>query len=351
MRYKLLGRTGLRVSELCLGTMTFGEQREWGADRATSRAVFDGFVEAGGNFLDTAPGYQDGASERMLADFIAVERDRFVVATKFSLAGRAGDPNASGNGRKSIVQAIEASLKRLNTDHVDLYWMHAWDGITPEEEVLRALDDLIRAGKVLHIGFSDTPAWVVARSQVIAEMRNWTALAAIQVRYSLVDRTADRELLPMAVSLGLSVLAWGGLGAGLLTGKYDLSTGTVAGAGRLAGAGYRDQRHAPKVVRTVAEVGEIAGARGVSPTQMALAWIRHRSRLLIPLIGARTPEQLAQNLDCLTVQVDPDALRRLDNLSAVEAGFPVDFLRGAMMQGMLFGDYRDRIDAPARWAV
>lgn len=351
MRYKLLGRSGLRVSELCLGTMTFGQGREWGADALSSRAVFDRYVEAGGNFFDTAPGYQDGASEEMLGEFVGSERDRFVIATKFSLSGRAGDPNGSGNGRKSIVQALEASLKRLRADHVDVYWMHAWDGITPEEEVLRALDDLVRAGKILHIGFSDTPAWVVSRSQAIAELRNWTALAAIQVRYSLLDRTADRDLLPMAAALGLSVLTWGSLGAGLLSGKYDLTGGTARGSGRLAGPDYRDQATSAQAVEIVAAVCEIAQSLQATPTQVALAWVRRRAPMIIPLIGARTAEQLADNLQCLAVADDDDAIATLDMTTAVDPGFPVNFLQSDKLQTLLFNECRGKIDAATRWTV
>ena len=192
MRYKLLGRSGLRVSELCLGTMTFGEEWGWGASKQESKRIFDAFVAAGGNFIDTANRYTDGTSERYVGEFVAAERERFVVATKYTIYMRKGDPNSAGNHRKNMMQSLEASLRRLNTPYVDLYWVHAWDFMTPEEEVLRALDDMVRQGKVLYIGISDTPAWIVSRMNAIADLRGWSAFTALQIEYSLIQRTVER---------------------------------------------------------------------------------------------------------------------------------------------------------------
>ena len=221
MRYKLLGKSGLRVSELSLGTMSFGEDWGWGASKEESRKIFDAYAEAGGNFIDTANLYTNGTSEKYLGDMIQEDREHFVLATKYTLGTRMDDPNSSGNHRKNLVQAVENSLKRLKTDYIDLLWVHAWDFLTPEQEVMRALDDLISRGKVLYIGVSDTPAWMVSRSNTLAELQGWNPFVALQLRYSLIDRTAERELLPMAYHMDMGVLLWSVLGAGVLTGKYN----------------------------------------------------------------------------------------------------------------------------------
>ena len=220
MRYKLLGRSGLRVSELCLGAMTFGTEWGWGADKAESRRVFDMYLDQGGNFIDTANRYTEGTSEKFVGEFIADKREQIVLATKYTLAMREGDPNSAGNHRKNMVQSLEASLKRLNTDYVDLYWLHAWDFTTGFDEVMRALDDLVRAGKVLYIGISDTPAWIASQANMLADLRGWTPFTALQIEYSLIQRTVERDLLPMARALDLAVTPWGILGGGMLTGKY-----------------------------------------------------------------------------------------------------------------------------------
>ena len=226
MRYKLLGKSGLRVSELCLGTMTFGEDWGWGASHEESRKVYDAFREAGGNFIDTANVYTNGTSERLLGEFIQGHREQIVLATKYTNAAPGNDPNAAGNHRKSMVQALEASLKRLKTDYIDLYWLHIWDRITPVEEVMRAFDDLVRQGKILYAGVSDMPAWVVAKANTLAELRGWTPFVGLQIEYSLIERTPERELLPMAADLGLGVTAWSPLAGGVLTGK-QLEAGGV----------------------------------------------------------------------------------------------------------------------------
>jgi aryl-alcohol dehydrogenase-like predicted oxidoreductase len=219
VRYKLLGNSGLRVSELCLGTMTFGEDWGWGSSEEESRKVYDAFLDAGGNFIDTANIYTSGTSERLLGEFLHGQREHIVLATKYTNAAPGTDPNAAGNHRKSMVQALEASLKRLKTDYIDLYWLHIWDQITPIEEVMRAFDDLVRQGKILYAGVSDIPAWVVAKGNTLAALRGWTPFVGLQIEYSLIERTPERELLPMAADLGLGVTAWSPLAGGVLTGK------------------------------------------------------------------------------------------------------------------------------------
>jgi aryl-alcohol dehydrogenase-like predicted oxidoreductase len=220
MNYQLLGRSGLRVSDLCLGTMTFGEDWGWGAPKEEAKRIYDAFREAGGNFIDTANLYTNGASERFLGEFIANDRREVVLATKYTNANSDTDANAGGNQRKNMVQAVEASLKRLGTDYIDLYWLHAWDQITPVEEVMRAFDDLVRAGKVLYIGISNASAWVIAKSNTLAELRGWTRYVGLQIEYNLLERTVERELIPMARDQGMTVLAWSPLRSGWLTGKY-----------------------------------------------------------------------------------------------------------------------------------
>jgi aryl-alcohol dehydrogenase-like predicted oxidoreductase len=219
MRYRLLGKSGLRVSELCLGTMTFGEDWGWGSSKDECRKVYDAFLEAGGNFIDTANVYTAGTSETLLGEFMAGHRDRLVLATKYTNAAPGKDANAAGNHRKSMMLAVEASLKRLKTDYIDLYWLHIWDQITPIEEVMRAFDDLVRQGKILYAGVSDMPAWLVARANTLAELRGFSSFVGLQIEYSLIERTPERELLPMAAALGVGVTAWSPLAGGVLTGK------------------------------------------------------------------------------------------------------------------------------------
>ncbi len=336
MRYKLLGHSGLRVSELALGTMGFGTEWGWGADKKESRRMFDAFGAAGGNFLDTANRYTGGTSERFVGDFIKADRDHWVVATKYTLSTRDGDPNASGNHRKNMVQAVEASLERLGTDYIDLYWVHAWDYLTPVDEVLRGLDDLVRAGKVLYLGISDTPAWVVSQANTLAELRGWSRFVGLQLRYSLIDRTAERELLPMARALDLAVTPWSVLGAGVLTGKYNLDRN----------AGGRAQKGAATVQRNLdiaAEVIAVAKEIGCTPGQAALSWVRQQRGVVIPLLGANSSDQLADNLGCLDVTLTEAQLGRLAAASDSDPGFPHNFLASEQIRGYVYGGMADRI--------
>ncbi|CAN5902407.1 aldo/keto reductase [soil metagenome] len=334
MRYTLLGDSGLRVSQLCLGTMTFGTDWGWGADQDESRAQFELFANAGGTFIDTANAYTDGTAERFVGELVADDREHFVVATKYSLNMRDGDLNAGGNHRKSLVQSLDASLRRLRTDYVDVLWLHAWDYLTPVEEVARALDDQVRAGKVLYVGVSDTPAWVVAQVHTIARLRGWAPLVGLQIPYSLVQREVERDLIPMARGLGLGVTAWAPLGGGVLSGKYNRP---AAGddARRLADVD-------PAKLDIAQAVGGVADELGVPAAQVALAWLRAQGGV-IPILGARTAAQLESNLGALDVELSSDHLGRLDEVSRIPLGFPHDFLRE---DSFVFGTQRGLLDLP-----
>ncbi len=318
MKYRLLGNSGLRVSELALGAMTFGTE-DWGVDQAESRRVYDGFREAGGNFIDTANVYSAGRSETFLGEFIAEERERIVLATKYTGVTRGRDVNASGNSRKNMMDAVHASLARLGTDYIDLYWVHVRDFMTPIEEVMRGLDDLVSQGKVLYVGISDTPAWEVARANTLAAFRGWTPFVGLQVRYSLLDRAVERELLPMAKELDLAVTPWDTLGSGILTGKYNREASTK---GRASLRGLVKDRE----LAIAAEVMKIAEKIGRTPAQVALSWVRQGEGVVIPLVGAKTREQLDDNLGCLEFELAPSDKTALDEASHIELGFPHDFL-------------------------
>lgn len=339
MRYKLLGRSGLRVSELSLGTMTFGSTWGWGADDAESRRQFEAFAQAGGNFIDTANRYTEGNSERILSDLIAPDRDHWVIATKYTLWDRRDDPNFSGNQRKNMIRSIEGSLKRLKTDHIDLFYVHAWDGTTPIEEIMRGLDDLVRAGKVLYVGISDTPAWIISRANLLADLRGWSAFVGVQLKYSLIERTPERDLLPMARALDLAVLVWSAIGTGVLTGKYNDPANSEAR--RLDKVSDRDLAIAAVCV-------DVARQLGHTPSQVALNWVRqqagHHTAPIIPIIGARTLAQLEDNLGCLNFTLPPDALTTLNEASAIPMGFPHDFLDRDFFRDIASGGTHGLID-------
>ncbi|KQT69862.1 MULTISPECIES: aldo/keto reductase [unclassified Aureimonas] len=329
MRYRLFGRTGLRVSTLSLGTGVFGTGWGYGTEASAARAIYDAYRGAGGNFIDTADSYQFGQSETFLGEFIGNDRDDIVLATKFAL-GAAPDAGlqATGNSRKTMRQSVEASLKRLKTDRIDLLWVHMPDGVTPIEEILRGLDDLARAGKILYAGLSDFPAWRVATAATIAELRGTLPLGALQIEYSLVERTPERELLPMAAAFGLGTVAWSPLGGGLLTGKYRKGeTGRAQGLGAVIHS--EDDERKVAVVDAVLAVAEEAG---VSPGQVAIAWVL--SKGVLPIIGPRTVEQLTDNLGAAAVALSAEQIARLDRASAVPLGFPHDLVAGR--RGALF---------------
>jgi aryl-alcohol dehydrogenase-like predicted oxidoreductase len=343
MRYKLLGKSGLRVSELCLGTMTFGEDWGWGASKDDCRQMFDTFVAAGGNFIDTANGYTDGSSEQIVGELIAADRERMVVATKYSFPDRMmsgdGNTNGGGNHRKNLMQSLERSLKRLNTDYVDLFWLHAWDFTTPVEEVMRAFDDMVRQGKVLYTGVSDTPAWLVAQANTLAQCNGWTPFVALQVEYSLVERTPERDLLPMAQAFELAVTPWSPLAGGVLSGKYRDGNGN----GRTSSRGSQIPARSLHIAQVV---GEVASEIGKSSAQVALAWLRARHHSMIPILGVRTLAQLQDNLGCLDLALSPEQMQRLNEVSQIELGFPHDFLGREAIRDRLFGGAFDSIDNP-----
>ena len=320
MRYRTLGTSGLRVSELILGAMTFGEQGGVGAPIEECRKIVDAYAEAGGNAIDTAINYRDGQSEEMLGELLDGRRESFVLSSKYTSTRDASDANAGGNARKNLRLSLETSLRRLRTDYLDLYWVHVWDRSTPIEETMRALDDAVRAGKVLYIGISDAPAWVVARGQTLAEWHGWNPVTALQVPYNVIDRDIERELLPMAESLGLGVTAWGPLAGGILSGKYGKSP---AESTRLDPSTI-DERQ----VRAAREVQAVADEIGATPSQVAIAWTAARSRAIVPIIGARSLAQLTDNLGAKDVTLTAEQVDRLTAATAFERGFPHDFIDG-----------------------
>jgi aryl-alcohol dehydrogenase-like predicted oxidoreductase len=341
--YRLLGRSGLRVSPMALGTMTFGTDWGWGADREEAHRIFDAYVDRGGNFIDSACNYTNGTAEQLVGEFAADKRERLTIATKYSATTRPEDPNSGGNHRKSMVRSVEDSLTRLQTDYIDLLYLHIWDGTTPVDEVLRAMDDLVRAGKVLYVGICNTPAWQVSRMQAIADLRGWSPLVALEIEYSLIERTGERDLIPMASEMGLGVTLWSPLRRGVLTGKYtsrDLDhggesagvEGTRKSAGAMNGTLTERSLAIAEVVKTVAtELGR-------TPPQVALAWTLLNDSVTAPIIGARTLSQLEDNLGALEVELPDDACARLEQASTVRLGFPHEVLARPSTMTAVFGD-------------
>jgi aryl-alcohol dehydrogenase-like predicted oxidoreductase len=337
VRYKLLGHSGLRVSELALGTMTFGEDWGWGASKEESAKIFNRFAEAGGNFIDTSNNYTDGTAERFVGEFVGPERERFVVATKYSLSLRKDDPNAGGNHRKNMRQALEGSLRRLGTDYVDLLWLHMWDFTTPVEEVLRSFDDLVRAGKVTYVGFSDTPAWVVSQAMALSDARGWVRPVAVQAPYSLADRGVERDVLPMARTLNLTVTAWGLLEGGELTGKYTSDSNEPKR--------YGDQSPSDRTRTLATAVAEVATEVGRSPSQVAITWVRQQDRSgIIPILGARTEVQMEDNLGVLDFELTAEQIERLTSAVPFDQGFPGSFLHSQGVRALIFGETFGLID-------
>jgi aryl-alcohol dehydrogenase-like predicted oxidoreductase len=329
-QYHLLGRTGLRVSRLALGTMTFGEQRigshDWGSDEATARTVFDRYLEWGGNFIDTANVYTGGRSEELLGRFIAETgtRDQVVLATKFTMPADAGNPNLAGNGRKNILTALDASLRRLGTDYVDLYWLHMWDQLTPVEEVMSTFDTLVRSGRVRAIGLSNTPAWYLTKAQLIADHRGWERIAALQLEYSLAQRAIEREHVPAALDLGMGLVPWSPLAHGFLSGKYTRDDAGPSGEGRIDALRdlgfYRTPDDRDWAVLDA--VRDIAKETDRSPAQVALNWVTNRPGVASTLVGARTLAQLDENLAALDFELSAEQTARLTELSDFDHGYP-----------------------------
>ncbi|WP_176593544.1 aldo/keto reductase [Sphingobium sp. EM0848] len=324
--YVTLGRSGLKVSPFCLGAMTFGTEWGFGSETKDAGAILDAYVDRGGNFIDTANIYTGGNSETIIGDWFALDagrRDRIILATKFSGNMEPGNPNGGGASRRAIIASCEASLRRLRTDYIDLYWQHWADPFTPIEETMAALDDLVRAGKVRYIGFSDTPAWKVAEAQTIARLRGWAPLIALQIEYSLLERTVEGELVPMAQAMNLGITPWSPLRSGLLSGKYDRDNRQAESAGRANSLARHFSDHAFEVVDLVKA---IADAHGATPACVALAWLLVRPGVAAPIIGARTMAQLDNNLAALDLSLDPAAIARLDAASQPSLNFPAEFL-------------------------
>ncbi len=337
MKYKLLGRSGLRVSELCLGTMTFGEDWGWGASNDESRRIFDAFCDAGGNFIDTACNYTEGTSEKFVGEFVSSDRDYFVIATKFTLRARGQnqlDPNAGGNNRKNMIRSVESSLRRLNTDYIDLLYLHMWDYTTSVGEVMRALDDLVRDGKIHYIGFSDTPAYIVSKANMLADLQSLSPVVAIQVPYNLMSRDPERELIPMAREEDIAVTAWGLLGGGVLTGKY-----------RSNDVEKRYEDPSEEGMRMGDKVVEIAAQIGCSPSQVAINWVRQQKHAqIIPILGARTLEQLKNNLGVLDFELSDDQIKEINSLSDFQLGFPRSFLHDDYVLELVHGKTYGNLD-------
>ena len=337
MKYKLLGRSGLKVSELCLGTMGFGTEAGWGADKETSFAIMDAFANAGGNFIDTANIYKLGTSEKIIGEYLHNhDRDYFVVATKYSLKDNVTNPNASGNNRKNMMRSVEESLKRLKTDFIDLLYLHIWDDLTPIDEVLRGLDDLVKQGKINYAAISDTPAWVVAKGNTLAELMGWSQLIALQVEYSLLARTPERELIPMAKHFGMTVTPWAPLGGGALTGKYLRGE-----SGRIKPESNRRSERSEKITKTVIE---IADELNVAPGNVALKWTMQQSFSSIPIVGATKLGQLEDNLKTVEITLTAQQMQKLNDASAIELGFPGDFFNEAAVKTNNFGGFYERVE-------
>lgn len=342
-QYRLLGRTGLRVSPLCLGTMTFGTEWGWGSDKEPAGRIFAEYLDAGGNFVDTADRYTAGTSEQWIGEFIEESgtRDRIVLATKFTFNAEPGNPNAGGNGRKNIYRAVEGSLRRLKTDYIDLYWLHAWDGLTPVEEVARTLDDLVTAGKVRYVGLSDTPAWYAARYQTIAELRGWERLSALQLEYSLVARNLEREHLILAQELGMGICPWSPLAGGLLTGKYERGDSGISGEGRIktardSGDPLMDRYNTERSWKIVRDLNEVAKEMGKKSAEVALNWVATQPGISSTIIGATKLEQLLANLGSIEFDIPAELRAKLDEASRIEPT-ELDSFFGPTIQNMISG--------------
>lgn len=347
-QYHLLGKSGLRTSPLCLGTMTFGNEKGWGTSKEIARQILTRYLESGGNFIDTADGYAAGESEQMLGAFLRdmKNRERLVLATKFSVNQYKDDPNGGGNSRKRMMEALHTSLRRLQTDYIDLYWVHVWDTMTPVEETMAALNTLVQQGKVRYIGLSDVPAWYLARAQTLAEWRGWERVCGLQLEYSLVERNIEREHVPAALHLGCGVCSWSPLGSGVLTGKYDRKK---KGEGRLAKLDKSKnpvfQKLTDRNFRIVDVLKEVAAESGRSPAQVALNWITRRLGVATTIIGATKPEQLDDNLQSLEFELDPALAERLDEASRPPVVHPYGFF-GEEMKHLRNGENEVRAEPP-----
>jgi len=337
MNYKLLGRSGLKVSELCLGTMGFGTDNGWGAEKEASFEIMDAFANAGGNFLDTANRYQNGTSEKLIGEFVSQrDRDFFVIATKYSLYDNQANPNASGNNRKNMMRSVDASLKRLNTDFIDVLYLHIWDHLTPIDEVMRGLDDLVSSGVVNYIAISDTPAWMVAKANTMAELMGWSRLVALQVEYSLLQRTPERDLIPMAKHFGMTVTPWAPLAGGALTGKY-----LKGDKGRIKEGSKRLNERSQNITKKVISIAE---ELGVEPSNVALKWVMQKDFSSIPIVGATKLSQLQENLKVVDVTLTENHIKQLEEASTFDLGFPGEFYKEDGVRLGNFGGFYDKVE-------
>jgi len=338
MQYKLLGRSGLKVSELCLGTMGFGQASPWGIPQKESFEIMEAFGNAGGNFLDTANRYQDGQTEEIVGNFLnqSPDRDYWVVATKYSLYDNKTNPNASGNNRKNMMRSVENSLRRLKTDFIDVLYLHIWDGLAPMDEVLRGLDDLVRQGKITYIAISDTPAWMVSKGQTMAELMGWSQFVALQVEYSLIQRTPERELIPMAKHFGLTVTPWAPLAGGALTGKYLRND-----PGRIKAGSVRLSDRAVAITKEVMAIAEEIGA---TPGQVALRWTMQQGFSNIPIVGATKLSQMQDNLGAVDLMLTENHLSRLGAVSKIDLGFPGEFYKEDGVKLANFGGFYNAVE-------
>lgn len=341
-QYFLLGRSGLRVSPLCLGTMTFGTDWGWGSDEKVARGIFNRFLEAGGNFIDTADMYTGGVSEEMIGKFMkeSGNRHEVVVATKYTISSQQGDPNAGGNSRKHMMEAVEGSLGRMQTDYIDLYWVHAWDGLTPVEEVMAALNDLVTSGKVRYLGFSNVPGWYIGRAQTLAEWRGWEKIIALQVEYSLVERNIENEFVSAAQELGLGITPWSPLAGGFLTGKYKRPTEGELAEGRLKVVQGNPifEKFTDRNFEILDVLLDVAKELDRAPAQVALNWATKRPGITSTIIGATKPEQLESNLTALEFDIPEELSTKLDEVSEPLSGYPYIFFNSDVMRAMVLGE-------------
>lgn len=328
--------------------MTFGDEDEgFGASKEESKKIFDAYVEAGGNFIDTANNYADGASERLVGEFIKHQRESFVLGTKYTINTKGRDPNAGGNQRKNMFQALEASLARLETSYVDIFWVHSWDYLTPVSEVLRGLDDLVRMGKVLYVGVSSLPAWVMSRACTMAEENGWTRPEGMQISYSLIERTVEREHLPLAEALELAVTAWSPLGGGVLTGKYNGPEPVNDVRYSRGSSLFLNDQNRTRNLEIASELAALGREIGRPPSQLALAWLRqNRQSNVIPIIGAKRFSQLVENLGCLEFELTDDQMTRLDRMSEIDKGYPRNLHETNMSRRAVFGETEHLIGRP-----
>lgn len=340
MKYKILGKSGLRVSELCLGTMTFGESWNWGTTTSLANEILKKFTDLGGNFIDTSNNYTDGKSEEIIGSFIKEDRDRYIVATKFTLQNKKYNDNLNmgGNHRKNLFRSVKESLKRLQTDFIDLLYLHMWDYTTPIDQIMKTLNDLVASGKVHHVAISDSPAYIASRGNAVAEYRGWSQFEAYQFPYSLVEREPEREVMPFSKEFGLTMTPWGILDAGLLSGKYTRKKNAT---GRLSEGKWGNPRE--EQLNYAREVDKVADELGYTSAQVAIAWVRQQASNIIPILGFSNPDQLMENYESFSITLPEEKVEQLNNVRDTGLGFPIDFLKSPGVINLIFGKDYDKL--------